>query len=314
MPDAELLGRLSSLREEGFRFALDDFAYQEQLQSLLPYCSFVKVDMRQADRIRMAGEIASLREYPVMLLAEKVQSNEEFEFCQKMGFEYFQGYYLCKPNLVSTPKLPLHRSSVGRVLARIQEPDITDREVEAVIGEDIALSYRLLRYINSAAITLPPKIESISHAVRLVGIDTIRMFTNLVMLSSGDDPPQELMRTCLVRARMCQLLAPLTVSANEDICFTVGLFSKLDEFLDCEMESALQLLALNDEVYSALLSRRGPLGHMLDMVVAFERSDWETLDRMKADTGALREIHLQSVEWEADLTHQSGDSTPPLLM
>src|SRR5712671_205101 len=210
MPDSELLERLAALRTEGFRFALDDFAYQEHLHSLLPYCSFVKVDLRQADRIRMAGEIASLREYPVMLLAEKVQSNEEFEFCQQMGFEYFQGYFLSKPKLVTTAKLPLHRGSVSRVLARIHEPDITAREVEAIIGEDIALSYRLLRYMNSAAIARPRKIESISHAVRLVGIDGIRMFTNLVMLSSGDDPPQERMRTCLVRARMCQLLAPRT--------------------------------------------------------------------------------------------------------
>jgi EAL and modified HD-GYP domain-containing signal transduction protein len=231
-----------------------------------------------------------------------------------MGFEYFQGYFLCKPNLVSTPRLPLNRVSMCRVLAKLQAPDITPREVESAVGEDIALSYRLLRYINSAAVALPPKIESISHAVRLVGIDTIRMFTNLVMLSSLDEKPQELMRTSLVRARMCQLLASSNGCANEDSCFTVGLFSKLDAFLNCGMEAALRLLALTDDVYSALLYRKGALGRMLDMVIAFEQGDWEGLASMNADTAALSIAHAQAVGWEVNLLNPADDDAPPLLM
>lgn len=314
IPDADLLRSLDVLTKEGYRFALDDFAYQEQLLPLLPYCSIVKVDLRQAGRDRMESEIASLREYPVMLLAEKVETMEEFEFCQKAGFEYFQGYYFCRPNLVSTAKLPLNRLNVCRLVAKLQQPDIQTSEVEKMIGEDVALSYRLLRYINSAALSLPRKIESINHAVRLVGINKIRMLTNLAMLSSMDDKPRELMVTSLVRARMCQLLANSNACRSEESAFTVGLFSALDAFLDCTMEKALQLLPLADDICNALLSRKGALGRVLEMVLAYEQGDWATLDRMNADTRSLRDAYLQSLDWGEGLMRQAVDTPSTRVM
>lgn len=310
IPDANLLRALGELRADGYQFALDDFAYQEHLLPLLPHCSYVKVDLRQADRIRMESEIALLREFGVMLLAEKVETIEEFEFCQQAGFEYFQGYFFCKPNLVMQKKLPLNRLSVCRLLAKLQQPEISTREVESVVSEDIALSYRLLRYINSASIALPRKIDSINHAVRLVGIDKIRMLTNLVMLSSLEEKPQELMRTSLVRARMCQLLSKANGCRSEESSFTVGLFSTLDAFLDCRMEEALQLLPLSADICSALLRREGAFGHVLEMVIAYEQANWEHLDNMNADTVALRDAYLLSLDWGEGLVRQTAGDVP----
>jgi len=300
IPDPEFLKELAVLKGKGYRFALDDFNFQEQLLPFIPYCTFLKVDIREVDRERLVREMPHLRSLPVKLVAEKVETVEEFEFCLEQGFDYFQGYFFCKPRIVSAATMPTNRLTLCRLLARIQQPDVTTQDVETIMGEDPALSYRLLRYINSASVAIPRKIESISHAVKMVGLDHIRTLTNLVMLSSLDDKPRELMRTSIIRARMCQLLGD-DDSGKHDSYFTVGLFSTLDAFLNCSMATALEMLPLSDDIRDALLHGKGPHGRVLAAVIAFEQVDWNKLDHMEIEAEKVSNAYLDAIHWENGL-------------
>ena len=300
IPDPEFLKALGALKAKGFHFAIDDFKFQEQLMPFLPYCSFVKVDLQAVDREQLVREMPSMREGAVKLLAEKVETQAEFEFCLDNGFEYFQGFYFCKPKIISAVTMPANRLMVCRLLAKLHQQDVSIQEVEALISEDPSLSYRILRYINSAAIALPRKIESIKQAVRMVGLDHIRTLSSLVLLFSMDDKPRELIKTSVIRARMCQLLGEGT-SHDHGIYFTTGLFSTLDAFLNCSMQSALQHLPLSDDIREALLHGEGPLGHVLSVVLAFERADWEELDRLGIEPQKVANACFEAVSWGEEL-------------
>jgi len=260
------------------------------------------VDLQAVDRPRLIREMPSMRELSVKLLAEKVETQDEFEFCLEEGFEYFQGFYFCKPKIISATTMPANRLTVCRLLAKLHKPDVTIQEVESLIGEDPSLSYRILRYINSAAIAMPRKIESIRHAVRMVGLDHIRTLSSLVLLFSLDDKPRELIKTSVVRARMCQLLGEGTAHDHGSY-FTAGLFSTLDAFLNCSMQNALEHLPLSDEIREALLHGEGPIGRILSAVFAFEQADWEKLDRLGVEPQTVANACFEAVSWGEDLLH-----------
>jgi len=300
IPDTAFLTALGALKAKGFHFAIDDFKFQEQLMPFLPYCSFIKVDLRAVDRARLIREMPSLQALSVKLLAEKVETHEEFEFCLDNGFEYFQGFYFCKPKIISATTMPANRLTVCRLLAKLHQSDVTIQEVESIIGEDPSLSYRILRYINSAAIALPRKIESIKQAVRMVGLDHIRTLSSLVLLFSLDDKPRELIKTSVIRARMCQLLGE-GPGHDHGTHFTTGLFSTLDAFLNCSMQNALEHLPLSDDIREALLHGEGSLGRILSAVLAFERADWEELDRLGIEPQKVANACFEAVSWGESL-------------
>jgi EAL and modified HD-GYP domain-containing signal transduction protein len=187
-PDPELLHRLKVLSEGGFRFAIEHIGDQPQAHPMIPFCSFVKVDLRKANRVRMKDEAEALQKLNVALLAEKIQTFEEYQFCQQMGFDYFQGNFICKPSVVSSPKLPLNPEMVSRLLTKLNEPGISAVDVEAFLTEDSAFSYRLLRYIDSELVSFPLKRESIQHAVERIGIDNLRQIVGLVMMTDIEVP------------------------------------------------------------------------------------------------------------------------------
>ena len=231
-----------------------------------------------------------------------METVEEFEFFRSMGFEYFQGFFFCKPKIVSAATMPTNRMTLCRLMSRLQQEDVTSEEVESIMGEDPSLSYRLLRHINSAAVGIPRKIESIRHAVRMVGLDHIRTLSSMVMLSSLEDKPRELLKTSVIRARMCQLLGE-GPSRQYGTYFTAGLFSTLDAFLNCSKETALELLPLSDEIRQALLHGKGPIGRVLTAVLAFEQADWDALDKVGFDPLKVASTYLDAVQWGEELLH-----------
>jgi EAL and modified HD-GYP domain-containing signal transduction protein len=299
--DSETLRALAALSQGGYKIALDDFVFDQKSFAFLPLCDFVKVDLRQIDRSTMERELPALRQRNLKLLAEKVESYEEYEFCKSLGFEYFQGYFFCQPNMLAKKKIPVNRVAVFQLLARLQDPNVAPSDLISIISNDLSLSYKLMRYINSAYFALPKKIESLHHAVRLVGTDRIRMLADLIMLASLGDKPSELTVTALVRARMCESIASMLGFKNKEAFFTVGLFSCLDAFLDCDMAEALQSLPLSDEMKNALLHRSGLMGKVLSCVLFYENARWERLDVLRLDREKLRAAYLDSIAWSSNL-------------
>jgi EAL and modified HD-GYP domain-containing signal transduction protein len=303
-PDAELLTAVDTLTRDGYVFALDDYTFEDRMEPLLPYCRYIKVDVRQTRLDVVANKIGALRRFPVKLLAEKVETIVEFDFYREEGFEYFQGFFFCKPKIFSSAKISRNRVAVCRLLARLHQPEVDTQDIERIVSEDLSLSYQLLRYINSAAIGLPKHIESIGHAVRLVGTEQIRLLASLMMLASVDEKPQELLTTSLVRARMCEIVAQQQNYPNPNAHFTVGLFSTLDAFLDCQLDEALKLLPLSDGIRKALLSHEGTMGGVLDRVLSYETGDWGALDELRADSEPLGHAYLRAVEFGENLMTQ----------
>jgi EAL and modified HD-GYP domain-containing signal transduction protein len=301
-PDPKFLAGLAMLRLKGFRFAIDDFNFQKHLLPFLPHCSFIKIDLRLVNRETLSREMPSLRAFMASPLAENVETMEDFEFCRDLGFQYFQGYFFCKPKAVSAPVMSTNRAALFSILSRLQQPDVTIAEVEAIMSEDSSLSQRLQRCINSAAIGMPRKIQSIQHAIRMIGLDHIRTLSSLVVLSSLDDKPRELTRTSVIRARMCQILGE-GPSRQYGSFFTTGLFSTLEAFWDCPMEKALEQIPVSDEIRNALLHKNGPKGRMLAAVIAYEQGDWDALIQMRIDPEKIAKAYLDSVAWGEELLH-----------
>jgi EAL and modified HD-GYP domain-containing signal transduction protein len=302
IPDPKFLGGLSMLRMKGFRFAIDDFDCQKQLLPFLPHCSFIKVDLRLVNRDRLIHKMPSLRAWTAAPLAENVETMEDFEFCRELGFQYFQGYFFCRSKAVSAATMPTNRLTLCSLLSRLQQPDVTIAEVEAIMSENPSLSQRLQRCINSAAIGMPRKIQSIQHAIRMVGLDHIRTLSSLVALSSLADKPSELTMTSVIRARMCQILGE-GPSRQYGSYFTTGLLSTLEAFLDCSMEKAMEQIPLSDEMRNALLHKKGPKGRLLAAVIAYEQGDWDALIQMRIDPEKIAKAYLDSVAWGEELLH-----------
>ena len=207
-----------------------------------------------------------------------------------------------KPKTASSAGMPSNRVALCSLLSRLQQPDVTISEVESIMDADPSLSQRLQRCINSSAIGMPRKIQSIQHAIRMVGLDHIRTLSSLVILSGLDDKPRELTRTSVIRARMCQILGE-GPSRQYGSYFTTGLFSTLEAYLDCPMEKAMEQIPVSDEIRNALLHKKGPKGRMLAAVIAYEQGDWDTLIQMRIDPEKVAKAYLDSVAWGEEILH-----------
>jgi len=295
--DKELLDGVMRLRNQGYIIALDDFVFEEQYRSLIELADIIKIDLRALTQKEVLEHVALLRQYPVKLLAEKVETPEEFEWCRECGFDLFQGYFLCKPKVLKGRRMPANRLNTMRMLAKLQETGVEIKELEGIVSEDVTMSYKLLRYINSAAFSLGKKIESIRHAIVYLGLREVKHWASMIAISSLDDKPEELMTTSLVRAKMCELLCDFSGQGNRGTAFMVGLFSCLDAMMDQPLEILLEELPLSDEIKNALLHQTGAYADMLHNTLSYERGDWGDLECQSIDENDISEIYLQAIDW-----------------
>ena len=186
-PDAEVLAGLSAYVREGYLVALDDFVFDESLRPLIELAHVIKIDLMALSRGELEEHVRLLRAYDVKLLAEKVETEEEFEFCKQLGFDYFQGYFLARPNIVQGTQLPPNRLGLLQLLAKLQDPKVEVSDLEEIIGHDAALGYKLLRYLNSAFFALPREVESLRAAVIYLGTQTIQRWASLLLLARLDE-------------------------------------------------------------------------------------------------------------------------------
>jgi EAL and modified HD-GYP domain-containing signal transduction protein len=298
--DAELIEAVSRLSLQGYLIALDDFIYHERLQPLVEVADIIKVDVLALDAAALREHAATLRQYKVKLLAEKVETQDHFKHCRDLGFDYFQGYFLCKPEVIRGQRVPGNRFVTLQLLAKLQEPETTFGELEHIISRDVSLSYKLMRVVNSAFHALPQKIDSLRQALLRLGTRHITTWVSLILLSEFDEKPHELMVTAMVRAKMCELLARAVGHSSQEMFFTVGLFSALDALMDSSMEEVLKSVPLSDEITAALLSNAGMLGDVLRCVLAYERGDWDAVHCFGLDGTTITDAYLQAITWATE--------------
>jgi c-di-GMP phosphodiesterase len=297
----DVLAALRNLSVQGYTIALDDFFYQEHLRPLVELADIIKIDVLASGRTTVAEQVELLRQYDVPLLAEKVETQEDFTYYKTLGFEYFQGYFFCRPDVVKGQRSPTNRLVILELLAKLQRPGTTFRELEALISRDVSLSYKVLRAANAAIYTQARKVESIHQALRLVGLTAMTNIVSLFLLANIDDKPHELLVTAMVRAKMCEQLARLMQQGNSATFFIVGLLSVLDAFMDRPMPDILPALPLADEIVAALLAHEGMLGATLHCVLAYEQGDWEAVHNLGCPRDLLVKTYLEALMWATEM-------------
>ena len=295
--DDTLLEAVQSLRARDYVVALDDFVYHPHLQPLVELADIIKIDLTRLEHGQLEQHVKLLHNGRAKLLAEKIETKEELARCQALGFDYFQGYFLCRPSNMQGKRLPANRLTTLSLLAKLQHPETSLEELEDVIVKDVTLSYKLLKYINSAVFFGRRELSSIRQAIIYLGRNAIKGWATLIALSGIDENPTALIVTALIRAKMCERLAAALGDPDRDAAFTVGLFSALDALMDMPMAELMAALPLAEEVSAALLHREGDLGRLLTTVLHYERGEWERIDCAQLEREDLTGIYLHATEW-----------------
>ena len=300
LTDAVIEG-MRILSERGYRIALDDIVNTEDADRVLPYLSLVKLDLPLIPRESWGPLIAQLKERGVKVLAEKVETEDDFRHLAELGCDYFQGYFFARPKIVSGRRLPPNKLALLQLMAKINQADIDVEELSELVTQDVALSVRAMNYANSPANALNRQIKSVREAVVYVGRENIRRWVTLFAMAKMDDKPGELITMALVRAKFMELMANEFKADDIDAYFTVGLFSMLDVLMDSAIEQVLETLLLPLEIHRAIASREGQKGQVLRVAIALERGDFEALSNDSASAERAADLHLAATRW-ADTT------------
>ncbi|MCB1643177.1 MAG: HDOD domain-containing protein, partial [Xanthomonadales bacterium] len=261
--DEELLLGISSMAGHGFELAMDDYNFQPHLQPILPLVSYIKVEIQPGGMEELTRRMPELRATGARLLAEKVETVEQFEQLKALGFDYFQGYFFARPSIVRTDRVEENSAMVVRLLARLNDPDVPMQEVIDLVSRDPGLSFKVLRYVNSAGIGLRSKVESIQRAVVLMGLSRIRAWATLFAMAGLGNRPLEILNVGLLRANLCERLCRLCRSGTPETAYTVGLLSVMDLMLSQPLAGLMDQLPLSDDVKRAIIAHEGNYGQLL---------------------------------------------------
>ena len=304
-PSPEVIAACRDLRDRGYLLALDDFVYSDSLLPLIELAGIIKIDYRLTPAAEIEALICRLAPYRLKFLAEKIETYQEFEHARDLGCHYFQGYFFARPPSLRLREVSSLKVTQLRLLAEINRPELSAANLERIISADVAIAYKLLRFINSVYFSLVRKVESIRRAIIYLGETEVRRFVMLVIVSNlAADKPEELLRLSVVRARFCELLATRgTYAAHSAELFLVGLFSLLDAILDAPLEATMAALPVAVEVKEAIVGRTGPLAFFLEAVVAWEEAraqdcppHWQ---RMGVDGEEVKELYLEAIRFAA---------------
>ena len=302
-PDEQVLTACKRMKEQGYKLALDDYQDRPELQPLVELCDFIKVDFQSTGEDEQKRLAKKFRNWGIPLIAEKVETREQFETAKRMGYEYFQGYFFCRPEMVSRKKVPANSARYYRLLQATYRSDIDLVEIADLMKPEASLSYRLLRYLNSPAFPLRCDIHSIPHALALLGERAAKKWIWLVCVAGiGEGKPTELLKMPLLRARFCELLGPaagMVVEAND--LFLLGLLSMMDVLLERPMLEVLEELPVDEEIKQALRGEPGRFRRILEVALHYEAGQWEKLSdapsMLKIKESLVPELHLKAVEW-----------------
>lgn len=304
--DRQLVNALRSLHISGFQIALDDVISTDRVTPALRsgLVNVVKVDLMATKRNLLADMAYTLKQSGLLLLAEKVETLEDYDLCYRLGFDFFQGYYLCKPNIIKGRKMDSSRLIVMRLLSQVTDPKVDFKELEVLISQDVGLSYKLLKLVNSGYYSLSTTVKSIRQAISLVGLSQLRGWMMLIMMSTVDDKPHELTTIALQRAKMCEMIGKSLGEVQAESYFLTGLFSVLDAIMDIPMTQVVASIPLTDEVVQALTNHEGKIGMVLKTVLAIEQGDWDQVMQLGMQTDLLRSIYFESIKWAHILSEE----------
>jgi EAL and modified HD-GYP domain-containing signal transduction protein len=304
----ELIGRIQTLKQQSYRFAFKDFVTEAEFEAVLPLANYIKTDGKAMLRPESKDLLRRLKKNPsTKLIAENIDTPELFRACKELGFDYFQGYYFTKPATANSSK-PLNptQATVVELMDKVRAGEDI-RKLEELFKRDVALTFKLLRYINSAGFGLNVEVQSIRHAVSILGLQPLYRWLSLLLATASTNPTAPaLTRTAISRGRFCELLASYHMSREEqDNLFITGVFSLLDAMMEAPMETILDRVIIPETVAEALLGRKGPYGPILALVEASEAGDAAQMTKQAESLilspQQVNTAHLQSLAWVEQL-------------
>ena len=312
-PDDDVIAACRRMKQHGYTLALDDFVFDRHARyaPLIELADAVKIDLLQTTVEESAPMIAQYARPGLTFLAEKVEDHDQFEAAKQAGFGLFQGFFFCKPEVLHEQDLSASKQNYLLFLAEVAKPELDYEAVEKRVKLEPSLSVKLLRYINSAGLGLRHRVPSIKQALALLGEKTLRQWGALVAATClAEDKPTELLRTCLYRARFCEVVgAQLDDEAGEVDHFLLGLLSVLDAVLDRPLEKILPTLPVSTRIRSALLGDNSSLALLCFLSVACERGDWRQVKMLSQMLGIDHDqpakAHHTALQW-ADSTLTAG--------
>jgi c-di-GMP phosphodiesterase len=294
------------LRGEGYSLALDDVD-SYAFMPLIELVDYVKIDLVTTPRARLGELVQAFKCYPVKMLAEKVETQQELNLCLHLGFEYFQGFFLCKPSVSKVRTILPNRMVILQLLGELVNPELDFNRLERVLSRDTSMGYRLLQLVSSAQFGMLQEVKSLRQAITLVGIEQLRKWLVLFLMHDTDEKKRELVSIAMMRAWMCQLLAQRAGMRGGEEYFLVGLFSLLDALYDMPMHAIVEQLPLAADVRTALLDHTGDKGQALACVLAFERADWGAVEYHHLTAASIRAMFYAAVkETETFVTNLGG--------
>ena len=304
-PDDLVFAACERLAGAGYTIVMDGFTAHDPRERLAPLAGIIKVDFRDvpiAEAKSLIGRYSSRS----MMLAEKVETREEFTAARNAGFTLFQGFFFRKPELMMAREIPANQVNYLRMLKTISQTELDSRELETMIKSEASLCYRLLRYLNSAHFTFAREIQSVRHALTILGEREVRRWIRMVItLGVAESKPSDLVLSAMVRARLCELLGARVPHGDHDV-FLVGLLSMMDAILELPIGVILEGIHLDREMKAVLLGEKGRLSPLYGLMLAQESADWERVSSiakdLKLDEAFVAECHWKAMQWAREMT------------
>lgn len=303
--DDEIIQRCTFLKQKGYQLALSDVTHLDaRFDRIMPLINVVKINITALSQPDLLSLIKKLRRWPVLLLAEKVESPEVARNCIALNFQMLQGFYFAKPEIISGKRMdPSKLSLLKLLLLVVKDSEVSDIENE--LKYQPGLSYNLLRMVNSAASGLPSTINSIKRAIMIIGRKQLQRWVQILLYAAkqrGGGTSDALMLTATVRGKLLESIAIADHphdKNHQDRAFMVGVLSLLDTLLGIEMSELIGTLSIQKDMSEALLTRRGPLGYQLALIEAYEKGETEIVSSMLAELGFLTMEEFTKLELEA---------------
>ena len=304
-PTADLIALCRRIHEEGYTIALDDFVSSPEFEPLTELAQVIKVDVQATTKAEQQRLLRTYQPRGIALLAEKVETHEEFEWSRAAGYDYFQGYFFARPNMMQSHQVPASKLNCLRLLTEIQKEELDLMSLGPLIRVDVALTYKLLRYVNSAIFNSRREIYSIEHALAIVGTDNFRRWAVLAALPMlTTDKPGELATLSIVRARFCELLIEVAGVRLQNEAFLMGMLSCLDALLDRPLDEALLSLGVRPEIAQALLGTspgESILARIYRLTRRYEAGDWDEVETLAQACGfpgsAAGSAYVEATRW-----------------
>lgn len=304
-PSKDIINACIKLKKLGYILALDDFVLKPQYLPFLDLVDIIKVDFKISSVKERKNIINIIGSNKIKFLAEKVETQEEFHEALDSGYSYFQGYFFSKPAVLSAQDVPPMKLNQIRMLKELNQPDIDFNEIENIIKMDVSLSYKLLKFINSADLGLKTEIHSIKHALVILGKEEIIKWISLIALKNlGADCPEELMINSVIRAKFAESIALSTdLKDRASDAFLMGLFSNIDALMNRPLSEILKDIALPEDIKEALLGTHNKFRQIYDLLIAYEHGNWvksKCYAAMVFPHGSnIPEMYIKSLKWSS---------------